>query len=375
MNYKEHFSAQMRTQMTDVWKEVFNLFTDLRDEKYAYVDEKGYEWHNIKLDEYRFINIVKTLYEKLNTPNSRCLVKDFHDQLSPASISKHRFCLEKDNQILCYTDSRITEYERNIIFGGLYYVLYKQQESLKEPTVVEKVKQIACKKGIPFLHYFYYFEEALLGKHTISSQPAEKPVGRSVKEYDQLLEICTQLENYKLWIEDTLTTQSYYLPDHAKQELHDLRKCLDACQASLPLGGLKPQTCGETIVVPKGTSPKTIESFIKEKFAEIYAKCKQEKENNDRNKLNIENKTDELPPLFRLDSHSASIIENKINEAVNIKSKTQACANLYGLQREGYINLNQYSSDAERAEVLNQHQDKHIFSEDDVQRGRSKPYN
>lgn len=76
-----------------------------------------------------------------------------------------------------------------------------------------------------------------------------------------------------------------------------------------------------------------------------------------------------------MDSHSASIIENKINEAVNIKSKTQACANLYGLQREEYINLNQYSSDAERAEVLNQHQDKHIFSEDDVQRGRSKSYN
>lgn len=270
MKYKEHFSAQMRTQMTDVWKEVFNLFTDLRDEKYAYVDEKGYEWHNIKLDEYRFINIVKTLYEKLNTPNSRCLVKDFHDQLSPASISKHRFCLEKDNQILCYTDSRITEYERNIIFGGLYYVLYKQQESLKEPNVVEKVKQIACKNGIPFLHYFYYFEEALLGKHTISSQPAEKPVGRSVKEYDQLLEICTQLENYKLWIEDTMATQGQYFPDHVKQELHDLKKCLDVCQKSLPLGGLKPQACGATIVVPKGTSPVHIKDYIQKQFSQIY---------------------------------------------------------------------------------------------------------
>lgn len=376
MRYKEHFSPQMRTQMTDVWKEVFNLFTDLRDEKYAHFDEEtGYEWHNIKLDEYRFINIVKTLYEKLNTPNSRCLVKEFHDQLSPAAISKHKFRLEQGNQILCYSDSRITEYERNIIFGGLYYVLYKQRESLKEPTVVEKVKQIVCRKGIPYLHYFYYFEEALVERPSISSQSAEKPVERSVKEYDQLFEICTQLENYKLWIEDTLSTQGQYFPDQVKQELHDLKQCLDVCQKSLPLGGLKPQVCGATIVVPKGTSPKTIEIFIKEKFAEIYAKWKQEKENNDRNKLNIENKTDELPPLFRLDSHSASIIENKINEAVNIKSKTQACANLYGLQREGYINLNQYSSDAERAEVLNQHQDKHIFNEDDVQRGRSKPYN
>lgn len=375
MTYKEHFSAQMRTQMKDVWKEVFNLFTDLRDEKYAYVDEKGYEWHNIKLDEYRFINIVRTIYEKLNTPNSRCLVKNFHDQLSPAAISKNRFRLEKSNQIICYADSRITEYERNIIFGGLYYVLYKQRESLQEPTVVEKVKEIGCRKGIPHLHYFYYFEEALLGKTSISSQPMEKSGGRSVEEYDKLLEICTQLENYKLWIEDTLVTQGQYFPDHVKQELHNLKQYLDVCQKSLPLGGLKPQACGETIIVPKGTSPDTITTFIKDEFPIIYTDWLRKKEDNDNNHSNVEKETEELPLLFCLDSYSRSVIENKIKEVVNINSKTQACANLYSLQRKGYINLNQYSSDEERAKVLNQHQDRHQFSADDVQRGRSKSYN
>lgn len=375
MLYKKYFDPKDRTQMTGVWKDVFNVFTDLRDESYEHIDEEGQAWHDIKLNEYRFINIVRTIYEKLNTPNSRCLVKDYHHQLSRAEISKDGFREEKGNQIIRYCNSHITEYERNIIFGGLYYVLYKQRESLLEPEVVEKVKQIACANRIPSLHYFYYFEEALAGRPTVSSNSVQTSGGRSVEEYDQLLEICTQLENYKLWIEDTMATQGQYFPDHVKQELHDLKKCLDVCQKSLPIGGLKPQACGATIVVPKGTSPDTIAAFVKDEFPTIYMDWKKEQEDKDSGTLNVETETDELPPLFRLDSHSASVIENKIKEKVNIKSKTQACANLYGLQREGYINLDQYSSDEERAKVLNQHQDRHIFSDDDVQRGRSKPYN
>ena len=99
---------------------------------------------------------------------------------------------------------------------------------------------------------------------------------------------------------------------------------------------------------------------------------KKEQEDKDSGSLNVESEADELPALFCLDSHSASVIENKIKEAVNITSKSQACANLYGLQKKGYINLNQYGSDEVRAKVLNQHQDKHTFSADDVQRGRTK---
>ena len=78
------------------------------------------------------------------------------------------------------------------------------------------------------------------------------------------------------------------------------------------------------------------------------------------------------PDLLCLDRHSISVIERKIKEAIEVPTKTKACANLYALQREGYINLDQYRSDEERAQALNRYQTTHIFCADDIQRGRSK---
>ena len=78
------------------------------------------------------------------------------------------------------------------------------------------------------------------------------------------------------------------------------------------------------------------------------------------------------PDLLCLDRHSISVIERKIKEAIEVPTKTKACANLYALQREGYINLDQYRSDEERAHALNRYQTTHIFCADDIQRGRSK---
>ena len=78
------------------------------------------------------------------------------------------------------------------------------------------------------------------------------------------------------------------------------------------------------------------------------------------------------PSLFCLDKHAISVIEQKIKEALDVPTKTKACANLYALQREGYINLDQYHSDLERAQALNQYQTTHIFCADDLQRGRAK---
>ena len=79
-----------------------------------------------------------------------------------------------------------------------------------------------------------------------------------------------------------------------------------------------------------------------------------------------------LPDLLCLDRHSISVIERKIKEAIEVPTKTKACANLYALQREGYINLDQYRSDEERAQALNRYQTTHIFCADDIQRGRYK---
>jgi hypothetical protein len=78
------------------------------------------------------------------------------------------------------------------------------------------------------------------------------------------------------------------------------------------------------------------------------------------------------PSLLCLDRHSVSVIERKMNEALDVPTKTKACANLYALQREGYINLDQYRSDEERAQALNRYQTTHVFCADDLQRGRSK---
>ena len=78
------------------------------------------------------------------------------------------------------------------------------------------------------------------------------------------------------------------------------------------------------------------------------------------------------PALLCLDKHSISVIERKIKQALEVPTKTKACANLYALQREGYINLDQYRSDEERAQALNRYQTTYVFSADDIQRGRAK---
>lgn len=269
MTYKEYFSPQKRTQITGVWKDVFDLFTNLRDNTSARIDEQGYEWHDIKLDIYRFINIVRTMYEKLNTPNSKCLVKEFHDQLSRAAISRDRFCLKKGNQIICCNNSHITEYERNIIFGGLYYVLYKQQASFVERGLAEKVKAVACKERIPHLHYFYYFENALSNSPK-QFAPIETNKGRTVAEYDKMFEQSIQIENYKKWLQQSLDANREYFHENAIKEYDQIRNSLDACQKSLPTNGVKPQTCGATIEVPKETTPNHIKDYIQKHFSDIY---------------------------------------------------------------------------------------------------------
>lgn len=266
MRFKRYFDYKERTQMEGVWKEVYNVFIDLRDWSYAHIDENGHEWFDLKLNSFLFLNLVRELYERLNQPNSRGLVKPLHEELSRSNIAL-KGLQEIGDKYGAIWACGIQEYERNIIFGGLYYVLRKQQAALLEQGVPEKVKEIVCSRGISHLHYFYYFEELLLATPALSAQPAQE------------------------------------LLEKAEEE------------------------------------------------------CK---------------KADELPSLFCLDLHAASAIESKIREAVNINSKTQACVNLYALQQEGYINLNQYASDDERARVLNQHQDRHIFNADDVQRGRVK---
>ena len=64
MTFQEYYTSEDRISMTGVWKELFNLFIDLRDESYPHTDNDGNEWHVVEIDKYLFINIVRTLYEK-----------------------------------------------------------------------------------------------------------------------------------------------------------------------------------------------------------------------------------------------------------------------------------------------------------------------
>lgn len=161
MTFKEYYTSEDRMSMHGVWKELFNLFIDLRDESYPHTDDEGNEWHAVELDKYLFINIVRTLYEKLNTPNSRCLVKEYFWQVSTLnSIYNGIKVLAKNNRITIY-GYKMKTYDKYIIFGGLYYVLYKTQNELVEPNVVEKVKQIALHPQAGFPNYFHFFADKL----------------------------------------------------------------------------------------------------------------------------------------------------------------------------------------------------------------------
>lgn len=210
MIVKEHFTTRNYAQMDGVWYDVFNHFIDLQDTCRPDFDEDGNEWFYVKFEKFRFINIVKTLYEKLNTRNSRHLVKELHEQLKPAEIRKNKFCIAKVDKLECDPDSHITEYERNIIFGALYYVLYKQQDELVEPSVVEKVKQQALYPGNPYPHYVNYFVNKL------SEEPQVKESEHPTEESSELIvelnlskeekrELYKEIKAYKLWIEKEVT--------------------------------------------------------------------------------------------------------------------------------------------------------------------------
>lgn len=362
MRYKIHFIEQQLSQMTDVWKEVFNLFIDLRDESYAHIDESGQEWYCIKLDEFVFINIVKTIYDRLNTPNSRSLVKKEFDALSPASISRDYFQIIKGNEITKIINSHITEYERNILFGGVYYVLSKQKKSLAEPSVVEKVKQIICYKGNPSVHYFLYFEEALYGK-PLPIAPVITYRGRTVEEYNANLEKSKRIEMYKKWIDGILNIDSLLHPEAIK-ELQRLKECLSACQASLPLHGVKPQDCGEKIESPIGISPDDIKSFIKEEFADLYDEYFPSLQ---KTELVDDNVIKNPPSFFRTDAQSVTCIEKEWRKAMCLKAKTNIIRYLLERSRsDGYFNFDGLTNQ-QRADALNSAQNKIIFAANDFE--------
>lgn len=168
MVFKEYFKAKERASITGVWKEVFNHFVDLRDDSYPHTDEQGQEWHTIGLNAYLFLNIVRHLFEQLNAPNSRTLVKSFYDNLSISSIKIAGLHMLTDKYRFTYA-YQFENYDRTIIFGGLYYVLCCMRGELVEPDVVEKVKQFGYHRDDHFTHYFTYFEKRVhsLDNHQI----------------------------------------------------------------------------------------------------------------------------------------------------------------------------------------------------------------
>lgn len=161
MIFQEYYTSVDRISMTGIWKELFNLFIDLRDMSYPHTDDDGNEWHVVEIDKYLFINIVRTLYEKLNTPNSRCLVKEYFWKVSSLNSIYNGIRVQSKNQRMTIWGYKMKTYDKFIIFGGLYYVLSKTRDELVEPTVVEKVKQIALHPEAVFPNYFHFFADKL----------------------------------------------------------------------------------------------------------------------------------------------------------------------------------------------------------------------
>lgn len=283
MIVKEHFTPRNCAQMGDVWYDVFNHFVDLQDNSHPYIDENGNEWFYVKFDKYLFINIVKTLYEKLNTHNSRHLVKELHDQLRPSVIQKERFCIAKVDKLQCNTDSHITEYERNIIFGALYYVLYRQQDVLVEPSVVEKVKQHALYPNNPYPHYVDYFIDKLSEEpqiHEYEQSTEDSSIPNNEDNYSELekADMNIEIEKYMEWIGSILDQQIQNLQNRDLIELNRIQTCLEECKKTLKIG-VDPRKCGIEIDIPKNTSPDTIKTYIKERFLDIYTIYFSEKDN------------------------------------------------------------------------------------------------
>lgn len=80
-----------------------------------------------------------------------------------------------------------------------------------------------------------------------------------------------------------------------------------------------------------------------------------------------------IPPDFFCVSARFSeenIRERLAAELSQATSKIDYCRSLYRLQHIGCININQYASDAKRAIVFNNFQDKFILSPDDFCRAR-----
>lgn len=71
--------------------------------------------------------------------------------------------------------------------------------------------------------------------------------------------------------------------------------------------------------------------------------------------------------------YSEEAIRKEINEIIDKTSvKCDIWKKFYLLQQKGWINIDQYKSDEERAAILNAFQTKMRFTSDDVQRGRKR---
>ena len=88
----------------------------------------------------------------------------------------------------------------------------------------------------------------------------------------------------------------------------------------------------------------------------------------------VTNNLSSIPPSFFCVSArftEANIRERLAAELAQAASKIDYCRALYRLQHIGCINLNQYSSDAQRAIVFNRFQDKYNLSAGDFCKARS----
>lgn len=259
------------TLQGNVWAALSIAYDDLTATILENVDECGKQWHKIKVRKFVFLNIVRYLS---NNCNIHTLSITYNQELKVNNESDHSGYYECPENRPSFSYQPKNFYERDFLWGGLYFVLAKQQS---DETLLERVrKTVNYATGNNTRHYFEKWEAALTGALTIEMFGVKAPSELEIKKSKTVFMYLTQFSNYYTQFNNLIKYP--FIPTEIREKFIRPRITLiSACKAQLgwqtadlgisPLPDKFPQ---DYFGKDYDENDEKIGLFIKKYFPELY---------------------------------------------------------------------------------------------------------
>lgn len=259
------------TLVDTVWGELSLAYDELTMSLLEEVDKKGRQWHKIKIKKFIFLNIVRHLSKNCDIHTLSCT---YSTDLKVLNTSDHAGYYECSETKPSFKYLPKWYYERDFIWGGLYFVLIKLKADEK---LLEQIRKVAnYRVGNNTIHFFEKWVEA--ANDTFSNCTDESKVEQrwSVKESKTIFLYLTKFKDY--YTEYNSIEKNPYIPSEIREKFISPRivlilECIKELgwqSSDLVISPLPDKYPSDYLGTNPNEIDKTIGRFICEYFPHLY---------------------------------------------------------------------------------------------------------